>query len=239
VDDPRDAELNEYRPISATALLGLVLAVASLSAFAHPVMWIAPVVAALVCLLSLARIAQHDPPLLGRSLALLGLSLALVIGGAAPARYVTAEMRARYEAQRLGLRWFQMVARHRFESAFELMMEPLARQPAGEDLVTHYREERAAGKALQEFLQGPVVRAVAAVGENAEFHPLETAEHSVNSFKDRIAMLWAVTYDEGGKRKSFLVRLSFERDAKEARHIGEWRLRGITFAPHPPKWLKT
>ena len=231
-------ELNEYRPISALAILGLLLALAGFAAFAHPVMWVLPVAAVAVCLLSLTRIAQHDPPLLGRSIALSGMMLALAIGAAAPARYAVGEWRTRYEAQRLGLRWFQLVEQHRYEAAFELMLEPPARQPAGEDLVKHYREERAAGKVLQEFIEDPVVRAVAALGDQAELQLVQTGEHLQNPYKERISNFWAVSFDEGGQRKSFIVRLSLERDAKEARRIGEWRIKATKFIPFLPAGVK-
>ena len=151
--DPREAELNEYRAVSASAILGLILALVSSAAFAHPVLWCLPVAAVIVNLLALARIASQAPRLLGRSVALLGLSLSLAIGAAARTHYVASNLRTRYEAQHVVRAWLDDVRQHKFEAAVELMLEPYPASGADRRSVPFYRDEPRALAAVRELAE--------------------------------------------------------------------------------------
>jgi hypothetical protein len=236
--DYREAELHEYQAVSAGALFGLFLAVVSAAAFAHPVLWFLPVVAALANLLALARIASQAPRLLGRPVALFGLVLSLILGAAAPSYYAASGFRTRHEAQFVARQWLDDVRHHRLEAAAELMLEPFNRLPAGEDPVTNYRDEPRAMRALRELSERPLVVAIEAIGAESQVHYLDTIFHHITPFKERVSSLWALTYKDDGKLKSILVRASLERDKKGPTGRNFWWLTKVDLVTNPPDWLK-
>jgi hypothetical protein len=238
VEDPRTAELQEYRALSASALVGLFLSFLSLAAFAHPVLWSLPVVAALVNLGALARMRSQAPRLVGRGVALTGLALSLMIGAAASSQYLVTEARIRYEMRQMAQLWFDAVRHRQYEPALELLLEPWKRQPPGEDLQVYYRDDPRASEAKLAFANGELVRAIAAVGEDAQIRCVETQVHHLNQFKERIGSIWAVTYQEDGKTKSFLVRVGMERDRKGLLYMYLWWITKVQFVDDPPAWLR-
>ena len=64
--DRVEADLAEYRAVSATAIVGLLLGIASVSAFGHPIFWVVPILAVLINGAALRRIAHESPRLVGR-----------------------------------------------------------------------------------------------------------------------------------------------------------------------------
>ena len=239
VADAHQAELIEYRAVSVAALLGLLLALISPVSFGHPVLWSLPLVAVIVNLFALGRISQHAPVLLGRGIALAGLAISLAIGAAAPTQYVLGEARVRYETRQLAEYWFDSVRQRRFEPALELLQEPWKRQPPGENIAAHYRDDAKSAIALRDFADGPLVRALATLGPDAHIRYLQTAVHHTNPFKERVASLWAVTYKEDGNLKSFMVRVSLERDAKAPRLVNMWWIKSVDLIEQPPAWFRT
>ncbi len=72
-----------YRTVSASAIFALVLGLFSAVAFAHPLLWALPLVAAGLAIAALVRIAQQPHELIGRKAALIGLAAAVLFGSAA------------------------------------------------------------------------------------------------------------------------------------------------------------
>ncbi len=236
--DPREAELNEYRAVSASAILGLILALVSLAAFGHPVLWCLPVVAAIVNLLALARIASQAPRLLGRSIALLGLSLSLAIGAAAPTHHWASNLRIRHEAQHVVRTWLDDVRQHRLEAAVELMLEPYRRLLPTDDPISFYRDEPRALAALRELAERPLINAIAALGMDSQVRYLETSAYQKTLHKERVVSLWAVTYKAEGNLKTILVRASVERDLHGRPGKDSWWITKVDMVTKPPAWLQ-
>src|SRR5262249_54395616 len=139
--DRIDADLAEYRAVSALAIVGLFLGIASACAFGHPVFWIVPIAAALINVAALKRIAAEAPRLVGRRAALCGLALALLIGAAAPTQFYVSAARGRSEARQVGQLWIEALTHNNPELALELEQDPSGRLPAGDDLRSNYRDE--------------------------------------------------------------------------------------------------
>ncbi len=224
--------------MSASAILGLILALVSSAAFAHPVLWCLPVAAVIVNLLALARIASQAPRLLGRSVALLGLSLSLAIGAAAPTHYVASNLRTRYEAQHVVRAWLDDVRQHKFEAAVELMLEPYRRLGPTDDPVPFYRDEPRALAALRELAERPLVSAIASLGMDSQVRYLDTPAYQLTLHKERVVSLWAVTYKAEGKLKTILVRASVERDLQGQRGRDSWWITKVDMVTKLPAWLQ-
>jgi hypothetical protein len=218
----RDVEIGQYRAVSAVAVAGLIMAVVSLVAFAHPVFWPLPVAAAAVNVAALRRIADHASALLGRPLAFAGLAIALAIGAAAPTQYFVSIERSQLEARQFVRLWFDAVKTGRVDLAAALLLSPTARHEHLADSAELEGDGPLNRKSLESFSDNPVVRALLVLGESAHIHFLETQMHQTTLFSERMRSLWAVTYEKDGKRQSFLVRVILERNARHARRVHEW-----------------
>jgi hypothetical protein len=231
--DRVDADLVEYRAVSVMAIVGLVLALCSAAGFGHPVFWTVAVVAVILNLVALRRIAEHSPPLLGRTAALVGLAVALTLGAAAPTQYFVSAARSRQEARQLGRLWLEAITNHNPELAVELEQPPGARLGPEEDLRANYRDEPAAAKGLREFSERPLVEVISAAGQNSRIQYLETLSHQVTLQKERIKSLWRVTYNQGNEPKSVYVQLVLVRELVAPRRVWQWRVEGSGFAADP------
>jgi len=79
----------EYRPISSRSILAFFLSLASMGALASMVLWILPVVAIVFCLLTLRSTRRSEIVPVGRSMAVLGLAVAVLVACWAPTRHVS------------------------------------------------------------------------------------------------------------------------------------------------------
>jgi hypothetical protein len=228
-----EADLVEYRAVSVTALLGLLLGFSSAAAFGHPIFWAVPVVGVFLNLLALRNIANHSPPLLGRGAAIVGLALSLALGAAAATQYSVSAARSRHEAQQLGRLWLEALANHNPELALELEQLPPGRLAPGEDLRLNYRDEPVAAKALGEFTDRPLIAAMIAAGPDAQIQYLETALHQVTLHKERIRSRWRVTYERAGEPTTFYVQILLTRELLAPRRVWEWRVEKSDFAAGP------
>lgn len=233
-----ESELNEYRAVSAGAVFGFVLSLISAVAFIHPVLWCMPVVAATTNLVALARINSQAPRLVGRTLALLGLSLSLMFGAAAPTKYMASNFRTRYESSYAVQAWLDAVRQHRLEAAVEWMIEPERRLRPEDDPVVFYRDEPKALNAVRELAERPLVRALEKVGMSSEVRYLGQQSHHSNPFKERVASIWAVSYKDQDQLKSILIRVSLERNAKNPQGMDFWWVTKVDLVTTPPAWLK-
>src|SRR5688572_8367076 len=103
-DDSADG--SSYRSISALALVGFALALASPLAFVHPALAVSMAIPAVVCLAALSRIGRSDGQLAGRRLALAGLSLPILCGVASVTHLVTKRHLLEAEARDVAERYF-------------------------------------------------------------------------------------------------------------------------------------
>ena len=81
--DRQDTRIAEYRAVSSSAVAGLILGLLSPAAAIDPVLWAVPIAGIIFSSLSLRRIAQNAPALIGRKAAIVGLILSIFFGSAA------------------------------------------------------------------------------------------------------------------------------------------------------------
>ncbi|HEY1598775.1 MAG TPA: hypothetical protein VGG64_04190 [Pirellulales bacterium] len=227
----------EYRAISVLALFALVLAVASVLAFAHPALWVMPLASVAVSLMALRRIAENPHRMLGRGIAIVSLLLALLLGAAAISRSAVSIARTRQEARLITDAWFDAVLHSRLETALELMQETGSRQSAGDDVVAHYRDDPKAAAALRSFAAMPLVRALRTVDGSATVRYLKTEEEVTLIVSERVTSLWAVTFERDGQPTTFLVRVLLKRHKKAPRLVNFWDIEKAFFVERPPAWL--
>ncbi|HID78613.1 MAG TPA: hypothetical protein EYP56_21805, partial [Planctomycetaceae bacterium] len=84
-----EEDVIQYRPVSASAIVGLITGLLSPLAFFHPGLWTMPVAGLFFSGLALVRITRGDVPVIGRRAAVVGLVLSTTMIAAAPAQWLS------------------------------------------------------------------------------------------------------------------------------------------------------
>jgi len=207
----QDDDIAEYRAMSVSAVAGLILGLLSAVALVDPLAWLIPLGGVLLCVLALQRIARAAPALIGRKAALAGLVLSVLFGTAAVADRMTYRALMRSEGQRFARLWFDLLAQRDPKKAFQLTLAPRERHPLDEGLTQFYREGPRWHRMLLDYVERPVVRTLLALGKNAVVRYYGTGGQETEGQRDKLYQVFAVTFDDAGRKTTFCVGLTLHR----------------------------
>jgi hypothetical protein len=186
-------ELSGYRTISALAVAGLLLGLASPLCLFGKVLMFVPIAGAAVSLLALRRIAVSDGGLVGRRAALIGLILSVSCAAVAVSYgAVTRRLRTR-QASAVGYQWIALILKGDTKSAFHLSSGHAAPDPN--------REEGfgAGGNPYNRFVEAPLVDALLKAGADAAIHGEEVIQYAAQGQGEfLIRQIFVVTPRAGG-----------------------------------------
>jgi len=238
--DAQEAALAQYRPYSAWAVCGLVLGIVSVLAFWHPFLWCLPVVAALVNVYALRRIAHYGSELAGRGLALVGLCLSLTFGIVAPTRVEMAAEAQRAEAREVALQWFAYLRDGQPEMAAQLQVEPQRRRMAEDDVWAYYRDDPTGPDFMRKFVEDRAVANLLALGKQAQVRYCETEVNEQLQSRATVVQLYAVTFERDGQPATFLVRLVLQKPLRgNPANSGWWIAKTSLVTEKPELWPET
>lgn len=225
--------LPDYRAVSGLAVAGLLLGLAAVLAFIHPVLWLVPLAAVVICGLALRQIAAQPSALVGRRAALVGLAAALICGISAPVQYFLYRYQLRAEAISVAGEWFTAVREDRPFVAHQLSMPPESRWTLDDAaMVSRYSSE--AGGGLQSYAEKPTVRMLLALGKQCRVRYYEHVGIRSDSTSENVLDIYAVTVESQGKRVSFFIRVSMIRSYNLAANAWQWRVSQTEFIQAPP-----
>jgi hypothetical protein len=169
-----DVELvADYRTLSALAIVGLLLGLASVLCLASRLFMVVPLIGAAISLVALRRIAASEGVLAGRGAAAAGLALCVACGLAAISRdAVTRHLRTR-QAEEVGRNWLGLLLAGDTGTAFRLTVE--ASRPAPPPPEPGMTAPRA--NPFEEFRKHPVLNAVSSVGSDAAIKMTRTRHY--------------------------------------------------------------
>ncbi len=219
-----DAELAQYRPLCALAVVAVLIGVLSVAAIFSPMFWFLPVAGIVLAAVSLRRIAASEPPLLGRGAALAGLGLSLAFAVAAPTDFLYYRWDLRQEARQYGQLFFHYLADDKPELAFQFYELPGYRHPLDDSIWGVYAEGSEQRANLEGFVKQPAIHALLLLGRGADVRYYDTNAQSTLNGHDVAIQSFAVTFDAKGERQTFFVRLFMERSLIEGRHRGFWQI---------------
>jgi hypothetical protein len=227
-----DDEFPGYRPVSAAAVAGFLISLASVLVFISLNYAFLPVLGLIVCSLALRRIAALEQRLVGRRLALIGLTLSLSFGLVAPTMAVVNQWQIRSDARRFADEWFKAAAQR--DSDFVYAVHMPASMRGGSEFTKVIKSQPHARQMMKTFLQEPAVRTLFALGPRAQarFYQRELIT-SVSTGEVHVVDIYAVTVDDAGDRTTFFVDVTLER-AKNADQSWDWTLRSATIRTTPP-----
>jgi hypothetical protein len=239
--EEQDADVAEYRSLSGAAIGGLILGLLSPTALVDPVVWCVPFAGILVNVYALWRIRRNPTELTGRKAALWGLWLSVCFAAAAPADLLCYRYRICQEAKRYTAFWFDLLAEGRPERAFQLLLPPKSRQPLDDRLWEYYRNNPEERYKLEHYVapakegeKPSAVRTLLALGKSAAVQYLDAPIITKDGAVDLVYLRYAVTYDDAGAKKTFLLIVQLLR-TKGDDGSTVWRINGCGSPENKPK----
>jgi len=169
------------------------------------------------------RRIRNDPALAGRRMALAGLTLSLLMAAAAPSDWLFYRWKVRAEARQFSDLWFRCLTQDEPQKAYQLTVPPAFRQPLNYSLWAYYRNNDKSRMGLENYVKTPLVRTLLAMGPKALVRFYDTAGQTRDNDNDVVELLYAVTYEEEGQKKSFLVMVQSMRTQVSDGTAG-WRI---------------
>lgn len=224
-------EAAAYRPLSVAAVLALLLGLASFTALLTPMLWAVSFVGIIVSIVAWVRIHRFEPPLTGRTAALLGLILSLFTAAAAPTQWYVRRTLLVQEAQQFVQLFFDFLKEDQPHKAHQLSMAARQRSPIDENLWAKYAPETNARKDLEAFLERKEVRAVLILSKDPRttIRLFDVEGVWREDDEDRVALSYAVTYfDRDNKKRTFFVNVSANRYSMKMQQVSDWYISNIS-----------
>lgn len=235
ITDSQDAEMAEYRPLAAQAVLALIFGLLAPLAMIDVMLWGVPVLGVLFGWWALRRIRKNAPAMTGRKIALAGLALSLLFLVAAPSDWLAYRSIIRDEARQFSALWFKYLNQEEPQKAHQLTLIPQSRQTLDERLWAYYRNNPKARQDLETYVKSPLVRTLLALGPKAQVRFYQNAGQVHDNDNDQVEQLYAITYEEDNERKSFFVLVRMARRKLSNGNAG-WRILQTEGGVKPEGW---
>jgi hypothetical protein len=235
ITDSQDAELATYRALTSQAVVGLLFGLLAPLALLDPVLWAVPALGVFFSGWALRRIHRDPLALTGRKLAWAGLLLSLLLAAAAPTDCLICRRIVRNEARQFSALWLRCLTHDEPHKALQLTVSPQDRRPLDDHLWDYYRNNPRARRKLEDYVQLPLVHTLLALGPRAVVRFYETADQVQEGNNDLVELVYAVTYEEEGEKKSFFVVVQALR-SKLADGKAGWRIAQTTGGGKPAGW---
>jgi len=131
-------ELEDYHPISPLVIGACIAGLASVLAIVHPLLWVVPVVAAILSICAIIGVSAAQSRYSGRSAAVVALCVAALIGTYAPARSLSRERAIYTRAQAKAEEWLSLIQQGRVQEAHQFTLGPSQRFKGPGPLAGHY-----------------------------------------------------------------------------------------------------
>ncbi|MCE9546142.1 MAG: hypothetical protein K8T25_11560 [Planctomycetia bacterium] len=232
--EPAAVDVIQYRPLSLWGVSGLLAGIASTIAFwgpmlwpvARPLLWPVAGLMLLVSVVAMIYLTRERGAVGGTRLASVGLFLSLLSVTAAPTHFLLREWHLREQASTVGAQWLMFLLARQPYDAFESMKPASSRRPLGRPLLDQFAADKGEAYVYEQFLNSPLVKALSLLpisSTRIEHYETESIDPSPDG-SDVISDVYAVSFLENGKKKSFFVRLELERREDESTVSGIWRV---------------
>ncbi len=235
LSESEEADVAQYRPFCGLAACGLIAGLLSIVAFFTPVLWAVPVAGLVLSGLALRRIARSEPAMTGRWAAATGLVLSAFFAAAAPADLVTYRARIDAEARVFAAEWIAHLLDNAPQKALELTRQPAARKPLDDTLWETYADGTGAREELEGYVEKPEVKAILDLSPavarqrrlpdpKAVVRHFATERQGVQKGRDAAVLVFAVTYEDAGRKKTFFTRMAVERFTLTQTGMADWQV---------------
>jgi len=219
----------QYRTISWSAVIAVILGLASAVALVSPIFSPVAVAAVVVAILALRQIAASEGQLIGRAVAISGLCLATLFFGWGVGRYLTRQWALEENARRTADVWFQLIQSGRLREAYQFRLPAAARIMSPEALAEHYTQNQDAAQELAQFLANPLINELVSLKDRANVR-YEGARSTRNGLVDRMVLKY--TYERPAApdhRQPMWIHLTRQTDENSRRP--EWEIEASQTLP--------
>jgi hypothetical protein len=232
--DPQDDELIHYQSVSGLAVAALFLGL--LAMFVSAVWPLASASVAFVGVVAgaaaLLRIRRRAPALLGRKPALIGLVLSVAFSFAGPAEVLADRWMIRNEGRRVAAEFLRAIQQDQPAVAFQLKLPAGRRVPLSVDLGSSFYAGSDARAGLEAFVAEPEIQALLTLGGKARIRYYDTELQGHDDEGDVVRLIYAVTYEEAGRKTSFFVGISLRRRVLADAHMVDWMVESFQGGLH-------
>ncbi|HEV3004933.1 MAG TPA: hypothetical protein VGX78_10755 [Pirellulales bacterium] len=230
-------EFGRYRAVSALAVTGVLLGLFSILAYIHPLLWLVPLVAIIVNVVALRRIAEASPALIGRKAALVGLALSLIFAIAVPIQRAIHRRELRAESLKIAEEWFNGFRDNHPEIAHRLSRYPTSAATRAQSPLKQFSSGMMSQEALRKFVHDSPNELLLKLGKRARVrllaHEVVWAEQAMEGVRD----FYVVTVGNGPETVSFLISLGTTRSKDLATGDWQWQVTKSEFVHVPPPEL--
>lgn len=225
--DTAESNVIEYRSLSPLAVLATAAAVASIIGFLGGLIgffgWLMAVLGLLLGVLALVRLRNSDPPPIGKRAAWFAVALAGFMLVGAPSEWITRRYLFDYEAREFALQWFNHLRQGEPLKAHQFTVTPGRRLPFDENLAQAYAPDTPLRNDFNEFMERPEIKALLALGKDAQVRYYETVEQRPAYDIRRLSQMYAITYeDENGEKKTYFMVLTIDRYPLRMIGLSDW-----------------
>ncbi|HET6883926.1 MAG TPA: hypothetical protein VFI31_27480 [Pirellulales bacterium] len=233
--DPEE-NLQDYKAVCGSALIGLLLGLFSVVAFVHPLLLLAPLAGILVNVYALRQLALASPPQVGWKAALIGLACSLICGISAPLQYGLHRRALRAEAVAIADEFFTALRENHPDAAYRLTQYPTTRagraNPSRELMMDDNRSDLAHAS-MRRFTQEPPVSLILKLGKRARVRLYQHEEVWSDVTSEGVRDVYVITAGEGPRASSFFVRLGCTRTPDIGSGEAQWQVTKHEFISMP------
>lgn len=212
-----------YRPISALAVLGLVLSLASTLALVTPWLGFLPLTAALVSWVAAGRIRSTQGGTGGRSLAVAGVAIGVLVFGIGWAERTVSDRLHRNSAKVVATAFLQALSEKDLVTAYELTRDFSDRMPSSELAEERCQSDSTVAASFREFKQSSDIQKVAGQScVEAEVTPATRIKGG--------KILVGFSYRPEAKAEASLFNVYLERSAPRRLSAASWRVKSHRMA---------
>ncbi len=221
-----EEEVEQYRPVSGLAVAALIVGLLSLGAWIEPFLVILGIIGFFVGLAAMWQIARSAPEMVGRKAALAGLFLSVFALVGAGSQWYTHRMLVRKEATHFAQRWFDLLLNKQTGKALEMTSDAGSQpEPVMVDDSLQTPPGAPEAPSAESYAKRPDIRAILAVADRARARYYQTEWQEEKAKADEVQQVYAVTYDNDGRKTSFFVRLKMERSIDEKAEKAYWQIK--------------
>ncbi len=229
------AEDPDYRPVCGLAVAGLLIGLASVAAFFGGALWPVAVLAIIVNLVALRRVAHSQPRMIGRGAALMGLFVAVFCFVGGVGNTLCANWIVERQTLEVGDAWFDALRKGNIYQAHQLTREPKQRDFRKDDLAKLYASNPTLANDIKEYRDNIAVKKLLSLDGKFQVRWQSQQFSQIGGRKDQVFSVYELTFDNQGKPETHLLRLAFVRTAEFRHSLAGWHITMSEYDYEPPR----
>jgi hypothetical protein len=222
-----DSEERFSHPPQVLSIVVLILGALSFLALLKPGLWIFPLLAITLAVISLVSLARN-PEKIGRKAAIAGLVLAMFFGAWASSRYFSRQQWLAGHARKNADIFLDYVKQQRLPEAHQLHMRFDRRAPEGMSLDEFYETPDFEEGSYTDFFATPPLNEFSKVAPEATVEYQGLAAYKQYGYEDDVVLRYVARYRDEGKPKELVMLVTARRTVHPTTGECGWAILGVS-----------